>query len=874
MKKRRWIALLLVMAVLAMMLVNSGVAMADIQYEGEVPQCETCILPMQQQGSAISQGEYHTIRWKCATCFATQSVDYYHSMSRPNCVSGAHCTVCGKPSEGEDSKPDDTNHAGLWVSYVSLGPESHAVQGGCSACDDFIEGEEEHTFGPWQSSEDGKQHIRRCVCGETQSGDHIGGSPTCKTAATCTVCNLPYYGDHSCEVEATCVSGAICGVCKQAYGDINPDNHSWGAWHPGTINPSLHVRVCQNSGCYKAQSAPHTGDANCVTEVRCEDCNIKYKNPNKHAGPFTYSYKKEDDEFHKEVKICTACEKETGDFVSIKHEEKNPANCTRAAVCKVCLQEYGSLNPDKHDWGAWTPDTGNKTHTSVCKNNSDHKQTEKHTGGGATCSTFGDCSVCNVHYKNSDVHEGTATTTYTKTSDIEHTPTTTYSGCPHSVTGDSEAHTQTSAATCTTAAYCADCDSNYGSTNPDNHVGGTTTTYTKKDDSKHTVAVICKGCTNAVRETTEDHRVGTEATCTQAAVCADCDSSYGEPDPTAHDLVSHGARAASCTQKGWYAYQTCRRCDYTTYVEIAALGHDVVTHEAQAASCTEKGWAAYETCARCDYSTYAEIAALGHDMVLHNPKAASCTEGGWDVYETCARCDHCVYVPTAALGHDYAAKVVKPGCTEQGYTVHTCSRCQDSYRDAYVAALGHWYGEWTPCGDGTNSAVCLRGDGQERAVDCARYGFALTAGEARLELTLCPVCGEVCEIRLLDENGEVLEALSDARLALAEGAAAEALTGYLPTGELVVRMGALEGGEMLMSVAFEASGEATLPTGQVKITLPAALLEGYALALIDGDGAEAALPVEADEAAETVSFVLDFTETETPVRLIRLVAEA
>ena len=842
--------------------------------------------------------------------------------------------------------------------------------------------------------------------------------------------------------------------------------------------------MCQNSGCYKAQSAPHTGDANCVTEVRCEDCNIKYKNQNKHAGPFTYSYKKEDDEFHKEVKICTACEKETGDFVSIKHEEKNPANCTRAAVCKVCLQEYGSLNPDKHDWGAWTPDTGNKTHTSVCKNNSDHKQTEKHTGGGATCSTFGDCSVCNVHYKNSDVHEGTATTTYTKTSDIEHTPTTTYSGCPHSVTGDpeahqvttaatcsepaycgickqffgnknpdnhtwvaatcqwakycsgcgtmegevdlnnhvgeatttykktsdtehtptttysgcphsvtgdSEAHTQTSAATCTTAAYCADCDSNYGSTNPDNHVGGTTTTYTKKDDSKHTVAVICKGCTNAVRETTEDHRVGTEATCTQAAVCADCDSSYGEPDPTAHDLVSHGARAASCTQKGWYAYQTCRRCsystyrergalghdvvtheakaascteigweayetcsrcdyttyeeiaalghdmvlhnpkaascteggwdvyetcsrcdyyvyvptdalghdivkheaqapgcveigwdayetcsrcDYTTYVEIAALGHDVVTHEAQAASCTEKGWAAYETCARCDYSTYAEIAALGHDMVLHNPKAASCTEGGWDVYETCARCDHCVYVPTAALGHDYAAKVVKPGCTEQGYTVHTCGRCQDSYRDAYVAALGHWYGEWTPCGDGTNSAVCLRGDGQERAVDCARYGFALTAGEARLELTLCPVCGEVCEIRLLDENGEVLEALSDARLALAEGAAAEALTGYLPTGELVVRMGALEGGEMLMSVAFEASGEATLPTGQVKITLPAALLEGYALALIDGDGAEAALPVEADEAAETVSFVLDFTETETPVRLIRLVAEA
>ena len=259
--------------------------------------------------------------------------------------------------------------------------------------------------------------------------------------------------------------------------------------------------------------------------------------------------------------------------------------------------------------------------------------------------------------------------------------------------------------------------------------------------------------------------------------------------------------------------------------------------------------------------------------MTHDAQAPTCTEIGWDAYETCSRCDYSTYVEKTALGHDYAAKTTKPTCTKKGYTTHTCTRCGESYRDAIVSALGHWYGEWTPNADGTNSASCLR-DAYEHTVDCVRFSFVLTAEDVRTEFVLCPVCGEVCEIRLVDENGEVVEALSDARLALAEGAAAEALTGYLPTGELVVRMGALEGGEMLMSVAFEASGEATLPTGQVKITLPAALLEGYALALIDGDGAEAALPVEADEAAETVGFVLDFSETETPVRLIRLVAEA
>ncbi len=41
--------------------------------------------------------------------------------------------------------------------------------------------------------------------------------------------------------------------------------------------------------------------------------------------------------------------------------------------------------------------------------------------------------------------------------------------------------------------------------------------------------------------------------------------------------------------------------------------HDIITHEAQQATCTENGWQAYESCSRCDYSTdKVEISALGH----------------------------------------------------------------------------------------------------------------------------------------------------------------------------------------------------------------------------------------------------------------------
>lgn len=45
--------------------------------------------------------------------------------------------------------------------------------------------------------------------------------------------------------------------------------------------------------------------------------------------------------------------------------------------------------------------------------------------------------------------------------------------------------------------------------------------------------------------------------------------------------------------------------------------------------------------------------------------------------------------------HTYGTEVIAPTCTEQGYTLHTCTGCGDSYKDTYVAALGHSYGEPT-----------------------------------------------------------------------------------------------------------------------------------------------------------------------------------
>ena len=452
-----------------------------------------------------------------------------------------------------------------------------------------------------------------------------------------------------------------------------------------------------------------------------------------------------------------------------------------------------------------------------------------HTGGGATCTTEGTCDFCHAAYKDSSVHTGPYTYSYSKTSDTRHNVKPTCTGCRRVARTYSAKHEETEAATCKTVAYCGLCRSRYGEKDPGNHVGTPTTTHVKTSETQHTAKITYADCGHTVDGASTYHTETTPATCTAAAYCADCKSSYGEADPDAHALESHDAQAPTCTAIGWDAYETCSRCDYTTYVEKSALDHDYVTHDAQAASCTEIGWDAYETCSRCDYSTYAE---------------------------------------KPALGHDYAAKTTKPTCTKKGYTTHTCTRCQDSYRDEIVSALGHWYGEWTPNADGTNSASCLR-DAYEHTVDCVRFSFVLTAEDVRMEFVLCPVCGEVSEIRLIDENGEVVETREAVRLLLVEDAKAEALTECLPEGELVVRMGALESGDVLMSVAFEIGGEPTQPTGQVKITLPAGLLEGYALCLLSEDGTEAELTRDAQDG----SFVLDFSGASSPVRVIRLVPQ-
>ena len=331
---------------------------------------------------------------------------------------------------------------------------------------------------------------------------------------------------------------------------------------------------------------------------------------------------------------------------------------------------------------------------------------------------------------------------------------------------------------------------------------------------------------------------------------------YNGPDPNNHDLVHHDAKAPTCTEIGWNEYDACQRegCTYTTKVEIPALKHKLVHHDAKAPTCTEIGWEEYDTCSRCDYTTKVELLALKHKLVHHDAKAPTCTEIGWNEYDACQRegCDYTTKVEIPAPGHDYTEKVVKPTCGKGGYTLHTCKNCNDSYKDHQTKTLLHWYGEWTSNGDGTHSATCKRKDCKHVGkTECAIVEFK----QDEATRTLCPVCGNVSD---------------GTHLALVEEVKAEGE--HLPYGELVLRIGETANGNTLLSVCFEVSGKLTQPKGEVKITMPAEMLNGVTLALLNADDTEIDLPYIVE--GENAVFTLDFTDAEIPTVLIRLIPTA
>lgn len=256
--------------------------------------------------------------------------------------------------------------------------------------------------------------------------------------------------------------------------------------------------------------------------------------------------------------------------------------------------------------------------------------------------------------------------------------------------------------------------------------------YTDKTGVNKTLTFNKTACDHSLIKHDAKAANCTDAGNTEYYECTKCHKYYSDANGTkkiskdswvipakGHSIVKHSGVAATCTEPGYEAYETCSKCDYTTYKEIAAKGHSYGKLVSKVdATCTTDGMEAHYKCSVCDKYFDAEkketiasdlkITKLGHDYVHHDAKNPTCTEIGWDAYDTCKNCNYSTYKEKSALGHSMTThNAVSATCEKPGNTkYYECTRCNKYFSDRYgntsiiedswiVPAKGHTWNSGT-----------------------------------------------------------------------------------------------------------------------------------------------------------------------------------
>ena len=282
-----------------------------------------------------------------------------------------------------------------------------------------------------------------------------------------------------------------------------------------------------------------------------------------------------DGKWHLRHVTCTVCNKEW--YFGASHTWSGTATCTSGRTCTEC---GGSSEPLGHDWGAWTQNSDEKTHTRICKRDTSHTETENCHGGTADCTHKAVCAVCGGEYGEMAAHSFTAE--------------------------KAEAQYLKSAATCTEKAIyyksCAVCglssegtadEATFFSGNALDHNWGA---WTSNEDGAHTRTCTVDGCSAGTQtenciDANKDHKcdicdyiisecaddnkdhkcdycgkkltehTGGKATCKDKAKCEVCGAEYGELDAKNHTNLKHfPATAATKTTEGNIEYWYCEGC--------------------------------------------------------------------------------------------------------------------------------------------------------------------------------------------------------------------------------------------------------------------------------------------------------------------------
>ena len=265
------------------------------------------------------------------------------------------------------------------------------------------------------------------------------------------------------------------------------------------------------------------------------------------------------------------------------------------------------------------------------------------------------------------------------------------------------------------------------------------TTYTCSDCGDFYTDDVVKANGHSYKETV------TAATCTDKGnvvkVCSACgDKVTSETPALGHNFGDWTTVVAPDCEKSGEKVRECARCGEKETETIAAKGHDYQESGVEA-TCTEAG-SVTKTCKICGDVVTETVAATGHDWSEWvTTKTATTTEEG----ERVRKCKKCGTTETESIPkieeshtHTFVDVVVPVTCTEDGYTLRTCTGCGRSAKSKWVYAEGHDWSGWETT--------------QEPAV-----------GVAGSEQRTCSTCGEVDVVAIpaLNDDGEEYESYID-----------------------------------------------------------------------------------------------------------------
>ncbi len=302
---------------------------------------------------------------------------------------------------------------------------------------------------------------RQCVeCsakyGELASHDFLGGEYKSEEGyhwKQCKYCTAEDYNNrkpHSVGTAATCTESAICKDCTRNYGD--PLGHSVStAW---SSDGSNHWKKCLNTGCTYTEStgAHEVGTAaTCTDAAVCKTCAKSYGTSLGHIYGDTYV---SDGTYH--WKKCTRSGCTYEDIDNQEVHIGGTATCTAQKKCTACGTSYGSMAAH-----AYTKTNSNETqHWTTCtKCNAEQSGSRtSHTGGVATCTAKGACTVCSYEYQAASGHN---LSTYASDG-TQHWKKCSRTGCTYQ---DMSTKTNCAGGTPTTTEKptCSTCKQSYGS---------------------------------------------------------------------------------------------------------------------------------------------------------------------------------------------------------------------------------------------------------------------------------------------------------------------------------------------------------------------------------------------------------------------------